>query len=142
MTKTLRLINIPVILFILAFTHAALAQSKTYPYGPELVELTGIIQKATFYGPPNYGEDPKNDTKENILVIVLNEPININSKSDIDFNIPLKDIKRLQIIPHDLSKQLNQLINKQVKLKGTLMGAQTGHHHTEALIQLKQIERI
>ena len=33
-------------------------------YAPDTVEMTGRLERHTFYGAPGYGEDPAHDEKE------------------------------------------------------------------------------
>src|SRR5258705_13599459 len=49
------------------------AQGNPKPLRYELdkVTLVGTIVSRTFYGPPNYGEDPKIDSKERQYILLL-----------------------------------------------------------------------
>jgi len=67
----------------LATSTAALATepSHTAPkqltYEPSKVQLSGTIVYEQFYGPPNFGEDPRTDAMVNVIEIKLDQPIDI-----------------------------------------------------------------
>lgn len=107
-------------------------------YEPTVVELKGRLSVETFFGPPNFGENPESDTKENSWILLLDNPINIRAKTETDAILgpSIKDVQRLQLVlptPH------KELIGKEVIVKGTLFHAHTGHHHTDVLIDVQSI---
>ena len=53
------------------------AQRRQLHYEPEKVTLTGRIVSRTFYGPPNYGENPKTDSREAQYILLLVTPIDV-----------------------------------------------------------------
>ena len=56
------------ILFIMLFpAGAALAQSNCASYEPAVTSLEGRLASAVAFGPPGYGETPKEDTREHYL---------------------------------------------------------------------------
>ena len=113
-----------------------------YSYAPAVVQLNGMLQQATYYGPPNYGNDPKHDSKEIVYVIILEQSIDIQGRAQSDFDVALNNLKKVQIVPRGFDKQLKSLLNQKVQVSGKLFGAQTGHHHTAALIQLEGLVKI
>ena len=44
-------------------------------YGGSLVTLSGKVQLQTFFGPPNYGENPATDSREIQAILLLEKPI-------------------------------------------------------------------
>jgi len=48
-------------------------------YEPAVVELEGKLRVKTFYGPPNFGENPKTDLKERCWILSLDKPINVHA---------------------------------------------------------------
>ncbi|MES2133408.1 MAG: DUF4431 domain-containing protein, partial [Bacteroidota bacterium] len=53
------------------------------------------------------------------------------------YNAAINNIIEIQLVHQ---KPLDQYLNKQVTVSGTLFGAQTGHHHTDILLDLVTIE--
>ena len=55
---------------------------------------------------------------------------------ELNFKYTKSSVEELQVLSDvDLTKQ----INKKVTLIGTLFGAQTGHHHTEVLLDARKV---
>src|SRR5437899_12496469 len=50
---------------------------KELSYEPTIVELEGTLTVKTYYGTPNYGENPKTDTKEKQCILVLSDPVDV-----------------------------------------------------------------
>ena len=43
-------------------------------YQPTIVTLKGTLSVKTFYGPPNYGENPDTDAKEDLPILIFKKP--------------------------------------------------------------------
>src|SRR5260370_19055860 len=69
--------------FILALACVAAlpvaGQRRVFHYGPEKVTLTGSVVYRTFYGPPNYGENPKTDSRETQDILLLDFAVDVIS---------------------------------------------------------------
>src|SRR5260221_12969029 len=108
-------------------------------YEPTVVELKGRLVVKTYFGPPNYGENPKTDSKEELPVLALSKPVNVRGNPDPDAGyerISVEHIREMELvlaIPHE------RLIGKEVLVKGTLFHAFTGHHHTDVLMDVQSI---
>jgi hypothetical protein len=65
------------VMFLVALfaTPLSWASMPCLHYGGDPVTLTGKVKVQTFYGPPNYGENPDTDSRETQLILVLAEPI-------------------------------------------------------------------
>jgi hypothetical protein len=83
-----------------------------------VVTLTGTLTYQRFWGAPNYGEDTLTDAKEIVPVLKT-------------------DTADIQLVTN---KNLRSLENKKVSARGKLFDAQTGHHHTNVLLDLKEIK--
>ena len=107
-------------------------------YWPAVVELKGELSVETFFGPPNFGEDPETDTKERHWILTLDKPINVRGRKDPDPGLApsVENVDKLQLV---LSKTATELVGKKVKIKGTLFHAHTGHHHTDVLLEVETI---
>lgn len=109
----------------------------------EISELKGELIIRSFFGPPNYGEDPINDSREDAYILKLKYPINVISENknyeEGDFEITELNLEEIHIAP---SSTIRQFIGKHVVVKGTFFHAHTGHHHTPVLLSLKEIREI
>jgi hypothetical protein len=113
-------------------------QTEWLEYEPSVVELEGTLKIKTFFGPPNFGENPKTDSKEETRILVLDKPINVRAKGEAD---PVTDpsaenVRELQLV---FDGPLKKLVGKKLIVKGTLFHAQTGHHFTKVLLNLDSI---
>lgn len=103
-------------------------------------ELTGLVFLRTYYGPPNYGEDPESDALETQMFLALDRPLCVNDQQTPgDPSLPAQDI--VTVVPHR-SMRADDLVGRRVTLKGSLFKAQTGHHRTEILIQVSEAPKI
>jgi hypothetical protein len=109
---------------------------KELSYEPTVVELKGTLTVKTFFGPPNYGENPKTDSKEKEWILKLNEPVDVIGDDGYPETISVHGVRDLELV---LSGRHSELIGKKVIAKGTLFHAQTGHHHTDVLMEVQSI---
>lgn len=107
-------------------------------YEPAVVELEGNLSIRTFFGPPNFGENPETDSKERTWIVSLSKSINVRGRADSDLglNAAVEDVLELQLV---LREPRKELIGKKVIVKGTLFHAHTGHHHTDVLMDVQSI---
>lgn len=107
-------------------------------YWPAVVELKGKLGIKTFFGPPNFGENPETDSKERSWILSLDKPINVRGQTSPDpgLNDSVENVRELQLV---LPKPHRELIGKKVIVKGTLFHAHTGHHHTDVLMDVQSI---
>jgi|SRR5580765_486233 len=108
-------------------------------YEPVVVELRGKLITKMYYGPPNYGEDPKTDSKETFFILLLSKPVNVRGNSDPagpEEQVSVEHVRKMELvltIPH------KNMIGKNVIVKGTLFHGFTGHHHTDVLMFVQSI---
>jgi hypothetical protein len=119
-------------------TQATVAECLKYE--PMTIELKGIIRAVTFPGPPNYRSIKEGDKPERYWILYLQKPICVDRDSNNDTNQSEEDIKSLQLIIQDYDKYRN-LLGQHVIVKGELMHAITGHHHTNVLIKVREIKK-
>jgi hypothetical protein len=68
--KVCKLILITFFALIVTRGFAETAQEKDWlSYQPKVVELKGTLSVKTYYGPPNYGENPDTDAKEALPIL-------------------------------------------------------------------------
>ena len=117
------------------------ATSPCLNYEPEVVELKGKMKRIIFPGPPNYESVKAGDQPEPYYVLFLLKGVCVqgNPKDDINSETE-KDIKSIQLMITDYKKS-RPLLGKNVTVKGQLMHAHTGHHHTPVLIQVESLTK-
>ena len=109
-----------------------------FKYDTETVVLKGRVKVETFYGPPNYGESPATDSREQQAVLYLNLHL-CTQESDDD---PAETHqRRVTLVPLG-GLSLKPFVGKEVSVKGKLFHATTGHHHTPVLIAVEQAPTI
>lgn len=110
-----------------------------YGYEPEVSTLHGTLSTKLYWGPPGYGEDTTVDEREPAYILTLPQGINITTpKNDLSegYNAAINNVLKIQVVPQ---RNIDAYVGKAVTVTGTLFGAQTGHHHTDVLLDLKTI---
>ncbi len=112
---------------------------KEFKFGSEVSTIEGTLQQEEQFGPPGYGEDPKNDSKENLFFLYLEAPINVYSIDSLSdsFDVTTKGIDKVQLNSPDVD--LVPFINKKITVQGVFFGAHTGHHHTDVLMDVSKV---
>src|SRR5215831_21316136 len=78
---------------------AVVGQRRVLHYEPEKVTLTGRVVLRTFYGPPNYGENPKTDSKETQSILLLYLPVDvIGTADDPNMNETERKVTRITLV--------------------------------------------
>jgi hypothetical protein len=104
--------------------------SKTYIDFGSTVSAPGLVYKEYFYEQPNYGESPSSDVISDACIIKLDDKIIL--KSD-------KVIKKIHLLlPYQSSPKCSDLAGHRVEVSGVLEETYTGHHHGDALMEIKK----
>ena len=115
----------------------ALAAPACLPYGPVPVTLHGTVQRVKAYGPPGFGETPRQDSREDFDGLKLDQPLctiaDARGTQDAEANIPL-----LQMLFDQGHPALRP--GQRIVVTGTLFHADTGHHHTSVLIEVASLQ--
>jgi hypothetical protein len=123
-------------LLLLLLLIAPLTVSATcHDLDPAVSVLTGKVIERTFYGPPNYGENPKSDSKERQALLVLDHPICVRRDPSIEMSQKEQNQELITLVPIG-PIDLRPFLGKHVRVSGKLFRAITGHHHTPVLISL------
>lgn len=109
---------------------------KTVFYEPEDVEVSGLLHKAVYPGPPEYMSIEMGDQPEEVFILTLKNPINIELKGEDNFNEPEKGVRELQVVFSDSMPSIPK-VKEEVTLKGTLYHAHTAHHRRRVLMAVK-----
>jgi hypothetical protein len=130
------------IVFVALVLIPSLLFAECFNYEPDLTTLTGKIIRKTFPGPPNYESIKDGDEPETYWILVLDKPFCVNGKKgDIAYSLETK-IEQVQLVfmaASDEYKKYKNLVGENVIVRGQLFPMQTGHHHTNVLITVKDI---
>lgn len=121
---------------------SAQSKPKSLSYEPDRVTLVGKVVSRTFYGPPNYGEDPATDSKEDQYILILDTPIDVIGSID-PIDKTERGVKKLTLVVFDFkTNPVESLLGKRVEVHGRLFHAHTGHHRTRVLIEVESIRAV
>ena len=113
-----------------------------YYYYPSISKIEGELTLQSFFVPPSYGEDPVNDEREDVYILRLNYHINVISEKEEreegDLDSTKLNIKEVQICTLE---PIRHLVNKKIKVSGIFFGANTGHHWTPVILDVKDINK-
>lgn len=130
--------------FGLSFSEELKKDPAVLNYEPSQVVLKGKVTTRLEYGAPGFGEDPKNDAKENIFLLVLDKPVDVQPDPDLssDTNTEsFKNVREMQMVFMNIDHKLfKRIMGKKVKVTGTLFQAETGHHHTDVLVTVDELK--
>ena len=109
------------VLAVLSFCLAAvcsMAETKALHYPPGGVTLRGKLVSKTFYGPPNYGENPESDTKKSQYILILDSPVEvIGDKSDF-YHMTEKGVKEVTVVVLDFKAHPTEVfVGKKVEVE-------------------------
>lgn len=141
---TMRLIQSLFLAFASSLTWAQSTGSDCLSYEPTKVELTGEIILRPYFGPPNYGEDPKHDEKCIGIILRLAKPICVNGLDDL--RVAESGVREIQLALHDNSSAQYQALKKaglkgKFFVRGSLYHQFNGHHITLVLMSVDSIAR-
>lgn len=111
-------------------------------YEGQTVEITGFVWREAFPGSPDY-EVVEMDTREVFWMLVLSRPVTLIACSpEDDSSILVEGVKNLQMILDQERYDLNRhLVLRNAKVTGRLSLCLTAHHHGDALIEVRSIEK-
>lgn len=130
-------IFVSVVILYLCFSHLSFGAVPCLHYAGEPVTLSGQVTLKTFYGPPNYGENPGSDSRETQAILVLSKPICVGA-NPITYEEEEKNQREITLVPSK-AIELSMYAGKKATLQGTLFHAHTAHHHTAVLMQITNI---
>ena len=143
-----RITSMKGLLIVLALSLAApplsaqIKRASCFRYGPDTVRIAGTLSRRMYYGVPGYGEDPKHDEQESGFYLDLTAPFCTVQGADAT-EVAQTNVRRIQLVLDRRSYDaLRPFLGKQVRLRGTLFGATTGHHHTPVLLDVLQSAHI
>jgi len=123
-------------LILLHTFHASVAMAET------TFELTGTLQVGTFFGPPNYGEQPESDSIERSFYVQLRTPLILpDDRSAQDEDMGAGYFVQL-VFPSKKLDEARSLVGKDIRLRGTLFEAVNAHHRTPWVMDVADFEAL
>jgi hypothetical protein len=131
---------VALVLFVVNGFKTSAQEKRWLSYEPEVVEIEGRLMVQRKYGPPNFGENPRTDSKVRVPLLVLSEVVNIRGDPRDAVNSEVRAVRRIQLVFFDTSYK--KFIGKRVLVKGTLFHANTGGHYTDVVMSVRSISSI
>ena len=103
-------------------------QLKTVFYEPEEVELSGLLHEMAYPGPPEYMSIEMGDHPEEVVILTLEDPINVDVKGGDNFNGLEQGVRELQVVFSDSMPSTNQ-IKEEIVSKDRLRQASCETRH-------------
>ena len=104
--------------------------------------LSGIMIQKIFPGPPNYESIEAGDRPEIYWILQVTVPIRLQWRG-FEIRSPLEmtdDLYDFQLVFHSNEyERFERLLGRVVDVKGTLFHGHTGHHKTEALLDVNSL---
>jgi Domain of unknown function (DUF4431) len=108
-------------------------------YEPDVVQLSGKLERRVYPGRPNYESVQKGDEAETGFYLVLSEPICTDASDPAGINSAQANVRLVQL---NLDKagydRLRPSLGKEVTVRGTLSAAHTGHHHAPVVLLVEK----
>ncbi|MDH4043569.1 MAG: DUF4431 domain-containing protein [Gemmatimonadota bacterium] len=125
----------------LACVRGPAGQATCLHYEPKVEELGGTLQVVDRFGPPNYGEDTTRDERLKVPILRLRAPVDICGDSTSEVNIrAFHGVTEIQLIMPEGQSPPPSLLNRAVKVTGTLSAAVSGHHFTDVLVTVSELD--
>jgi hypothetical protein len=117
---------------LLLFPPPVLAASVCLNYESATVELTGLLRRHTFPGPPNYESLAQGDKAEAGYYLHLSKPICTVAGSEGEALTGVR-IVQLVLSAGDFER-LRSKLGRRITVAGNISAAVTGHHHAPVLL--------
>ena len=121
-----------------------LEKDNEYYFEPNTSTVKGRLIARLHYGAPNYGEEPETDEKEYPFILLLDSPIEVIERDDASMNRSISHVLEVQLVLMNEDDLIlaKQNINKDISVKGSFFSSFTGHHHTDVLMEVEEMEEI
>lgn len=113
---------------------------KCFSYEPSRVKLEGTIKRRSFAGPPNYESVARGDRLEITWVLRLARPICVSSNEESPEEKNIRDVQLVFQAPEQEYPRYRSFVGRKVVVTASLFQAHTGHHHTNVLATVRNIE--
>jgi len=124
------------VLIVLLTLAASSSAAPCFRYGVP-VTLSGAVVLKTFFGPPNYGENPESDARETQGLLELATPVCVDKSSNVEDEREVNQ-QLVTLVPMN-DMNLKHYAGLNVTIRGSLFHAITGHNHTVLLLEMTSI---
>lgn len=107
--------------------------------------MRGVVERATFPGPPNYESVEKGDAAETYWLLRLNQASCVEPSPNELYPDVHTAVRRIQLVFSGEERpyvKYKNLLGHEVDAIGTLFGAHTGHHHTAVLLSVVDLQAV
>ena len=125
---------------LIQFSVTALASEPDAVDPSGTVELSGVLTVEHHFGPPNFGENPKQDKKLTVPILVLDKPISVEKNTDLGFWSTHKNVQSVQLLSTISKIHILRYANKHVTVSGKIFERISGHHFTDVLEDITLIK--
>jgi len=115
------------------------------PREPEPVVLSGLLERATFPGRPDYESIADGDEEETVWLLKLDTPVCLEGSIDLSGEVDDEQrngVRRVQLVFEDGKQyaKFRHLVGHRVRVRGALFGSHTGHHHAPILLHVGKLQ--
>jgi hypothetical protein len=121
-------------------------QERHFNCDTDGVQLEGLLNERTFYGPPGFGETPAKDAQEKQLILKLEKPITVNRLRDVSADksscwgdFPNITKVQLFVFPPDKAGEARKLVGKMVVAEGKLHEGDAPSEHTKVVMDVSTV---
>jgi hypothetical protein len=109
-------------------------------YYPSIARLKGKLVKVSKYGKPTYGDNPENDEKVEVPILILQTPVRVKARPTSSVNNEsLTNISFVQLMfPQEL-RDYSKHLEKEIVVAGTLVRGHKGEHFTDVVMTVKVV---
>ena len=118
------------VLALMLLTATTNSAAACLPADPVIVTLSGVLERTTFAGPPNYESTKTGDKAETYFVLRLSKPVCVLTPGQA----PLSATRLQLFLASSQYDQFRPKIGQKITVSGRLWPAETGHHHTPLML--------
>ena len=107
-------------------------------YAPTVVEVSGLLHRATFPGKPNFESIAGGDEPETGFYLTPKQPICTQGDDGPDRQAHAAVTEIQLVLTQAQYARLRPQLGQQVQLRGQLFSSFTGHHHADVLLRVAQ----
>ena len=103
-------------------------------------QISGIVEEVKYYGPPGYGDNPKEDKLMTAYVLKLEHPIRVVDSNPDSFNETVTTTEVQLVINNFALFDKARRNHHRITVNGEFFSANTGHHIRKLLMDVKSLK--
>lgn len=110
-------------------------------YGPATLTLQGFVAEKRFYGPPEYGAEPKADRRINAYLLLLPKPVDFQEGGQSTATEPTSGARQITLVGANrtTTKQIRQYLGREIEVAGRLYHGSTGGYWTYLVLKIDKV---